>query len=399
MTGFVLVFGFLFILSCSTFSTSTDTAGSLFESENYSAALRAVEEEIRENPNDDSAKFLKARILKSYAVEQHEPENRETVYLNLRNTAEQINQTSVRNKSRTDSLLTSAWKYEQSAGIRLLQQDNTETFDQYFTKIVAHFNNAIAVIPDSSVTYNLKATTYYRHGDLSGAIESLEQYTNEGFTRPPDMCEKLAYLYLEAGQIDRSISIYESLAENNPDSEVYQQGLVNSYILGEKHKKSVDLLELLTERYPNRAQYRESLATEQFYLFEDNIEQMIEDSGVDQFTSEEIRPLINRLNQISDTYEDVNKILPISQERQQRIGTYYLRSANTLKKLMPLSGNESNELLTNKVEDLLNASIPYWQKLYEANPDVTVYARRLIYVYNEIGMEQEAELLEQQINI
>lgn len=399
MTGFMLVFGIFFIVSCSTFSRTTDTAETLLEAERYSAALEAVEKEIRKNPDDNSAKLLKAKILKAYATEQYEPENRETVYSNLRNTTEQLNNTSDQYKSSTDSLLRTAWMHEQSEGIRFLQQDDSDNFDEYFNRIIAHFNNAITIIPDSSVTYNLKATTYYRHGNLPDAISTLEQFEEDGFSQTTEMSEKLAYLYLEAGQIERSISTYEALTENNPDSEAFQQGLVNSYILGERHEESVILLENLAEKYPNRPQYLEALATERFYIIENDLQGLINASPESKYTASELTSLIERLNQISETYEEVDGKLPASQERQKRIATFHTKTADYLKELAPFSEDSVNEILSDEIEKHLKGSIPYWRELFEANTDVSAYARRLIRVYNELGMEQEAELLEQQINI
>lgn len=398
MVSVLLTFGIFFALSCSTFKTSSDSAASLFESGNYENALETVNQQITDSPDNRELQILKAEILQKIAVENYEPENREPVYSNLRNTTDEINFSTDRYRAKTDSILNSAWMHEQSAGVRLLQQDGTDTFDQHFERVIAHFTNAVTIIPDSTVTYNLMATTYYRHGNLSEAIATLEAIEEQGFTRPPETCEKLAYLYLEAGQIDRSVEIYETLSANNPDSEIYQQGLVNSYILGDMHTDAIALLEELTGVYPNRVQYREALATERFYLMRQRFRDETQDPALESYPDSEIEELLTQLNEISSIYIDIDETLPSSEERQQRIAAFYVSAANLLDELQPYAGDSMSERLSEQKETYLRESIPYWQTLYEANSDRSAYAYSLIEVYTELGMESEAELLEQQIN-
>lgn len=398
MVSLVLAFGIFFALSCSTFQSSTETPQSLFEAGNYENALRIVNSEIQDNPDDLSLQLLKAKILQKTAVENYEPENREPVYSNLKNTTDEISFATDAYLSKTDSLLTSAWLLEQSAGVRLLQQDGNNSFDQNFKRVVAHFNNALTIIPDSIVTYNLLATTFYRHGNLSDAISTLESIVEQGFTRPPETCEKLAYLYLEAGRIEQSVEIYETLSANYPDSEIYQQGLVNSYILGDMHTDAIALLEELTGVYPNRVQYREALATERFYVMNHQIQNDIQDPDFETLSESDIDQILEKLDEISNIYRDVDETLPSSEERQQRIAAFYVSSADLLGEIAPFAEASTRDRLSEQKETYLRASIPYWQTLYEANSDRTAYGYSLIEVYNELGMKDQAELLQQQIN-
>jgi len=398
MVSLVLTFGIFFALSCSTFQSSTESPQSLFEAGNYENALRIVNSEIRENPDDLNLQLLKAEILQKTAIENYQPENREPVYSNLKNTTDEISFATNNYQVKTDSILTSAWLHEQSAGVRLLQQDGTNTFDQHFDRVIAHFNNALTIIPDSIVTYNLLATTYYRHGNLSDAISTLESIEEQGFARPPETCEKLAYLFLEAGRIEQSVEIYEALSANYPESEIYQQGLVNSYILGGMHSDAIALLEELTGVYPNRLQYREALATERFYVMRQQIRNDIQNPDFKSISDSDVERILERLDEISSIYRDIDQNLPSSEERQQRIAAFYVSSANLLEEMIPYTNDSIETRLSEQKETHLKASIPYWQTLYEANSDRSAYGYSLIEVYNELGMEDEAELLEQQIN-
>ena len=86
----LLAFGIFFALSCSTLSTSSDSATELYESGQYSDALSAVNNDIQSNPDARELKVLKAQILREMAVEEYEPENREQVYRNLRETVDEV---------------------------------------------------------------------------------------------------------------------------------------------------------------------------------------------------------------------------------------------------------------------------------------------------------------------
>lgn len=396
MVSLVLTFGIFFALSCSTFKTSTDSPQALYEAGKYESALRTINKEIQNNPDDLDHQFLKAEILQKMAVENYPPDNRESVYSNLRTTTEEISFSTDAYQTKTDSILTSAWMLEQSEGVRLLQQDDTNTFDEHFNTVIAHFNNALTIIPDSIVTYNLMATTYYRHGNLSDAIKTLESIEEQGFSQPPTTLEKLAYLYLEAGQIEKSVEIYEGLSASYPDSEIYQQGLVNSYILGDMHTDAIVLLEELSDVYPNRIQYREALATERFYVIQ---QQTLNSTAAGEtFSESEIDQLLQQLDEISSSYRDIDEMMPSSEERQQRIAAFYVSSADMLGEVIPHTNDSFINRLSEQRETYLRASIPYWQTLYEANSDRSAYAYSLIEVYTELGMDDQAELLEQQIN-
>ncbi len=401
MTGIMLVFGVFFTLSCTSLQkTTSKNAATLYDENNYRAALETIDNELSEDPENSEKKVLKARILKAHAMNDQDPSDRNQLYRNLRNTIDEIQFSTDQFTTETDSILNNAWLHEQSEGVRYLQQNGTDNFDQHFDRVISHLSNAITIIPDSLVTYNLKATTYYRHGDLTKAIETLESIEEKGFKRPPDTCEKLAYLYLEAGMIDRSIEIYDGLVSNYPESEIYMQGLVNAHILGNHHQKSIELLESLSEKYPNRVEYREALATERFYQLKIEADDLKLKSNESNRTLEEIEYFSESLNSITEIYHDVDGALPTSEERKQRIAEFHLSAA---KILINLTGSnqesEINQLATSESESHLRHAIPYLRTLFESNADNVVYARKLIDLYNDLDMDHEAEALERQLNL
>jgi len=403
MTGTLLVFGIFFTLSCTSLQKTTKNAETLYYENNYRDALETVEREIKDNPESTEIKVLKARILKEHAMNDYTPENRHVIYSNLRNTVDEVqfSADAAQFSAETDSILKYAWAHEQSEGVRYLQQDGTETFDRHFDRVISHFSNAITIIPDSIVTYNLKATTFYRHGDLTKAIETLESIESQGYGQPPETLEKLAYLYLEAGLIQQSIDLYEDLAANHPESEIYQQGLVNAYILGNRHHHSVELLEELTEKYPNRAEYKEALATERFFKLKNEVDMLLAEAPGEGQSKGHVENSVESLKEITEMFHEVDGTMPASEERKERIATFHLSAASLLNALSENSGpdEESHQLGASEKEAHLRYAIPYLQELYETNAENLFYARKLLDVYNKLGMEHEAESLERQINL
>ena len=73
-----------------------------------------------------------------------------------------------------DSVLHTARNREQQSGIELLQQDESDHYDQNFEEIIHHLENALILDSLNETAYNLKATTYYRHGNIDKAVTTLE---------------------------------------------------------------------------------------------------------------------------------------------------------------------------------------------------------------------------------
>lgn len=396
--GIVLVFGIFFTLSCATLSPDKQSAQQFYEDGSYQKALAALDSEINNNQENFELRLLKAKVLKDFAIQEHQPELREQIYQNLRNTVDEIRFDTNDYTTTTDSILVSAWSYEQGEGVRFLQQDSTASFDDYFDRIIAHFQNAITIIPDSLVTYNLKSTTHYQHGELDEAIETLNQIEENGFTPSDKTIEKLAYLNLETGQIDRSIELYEQITEQNPDSEMYTYGLANAYILGEYHQKSIQILESLGEQYPNRVQYHEALATERFFLLQKEVDSLIAEEQNATPDDEEINIIVESINDISEIYNNISSTLPNSEESQLRVANFFTQSAEILENLARYKDEEDSGELNEKIEHQLENSIPYWKGLYEINTENMTYARKLKEIYEQLDMTHEAESLERQIN-
>lgn len=395
-----MVFGVFFILSCSTIEQSSpqsEPAPSTHQQ--FEEQLSSLDSQIAENPNEISLRVQKANLLVDFAKSREEPSQRKPVYQNLRDLFASTAQVNLYTDE-LEPVITAAWAEEQSSGMRLLQQNHSETIDTHFDTIIAHFENAITIIPDSLVTYSLKATTFYRNGYLNEAVKTLETAKKMAESSDLEISEKLAYLYLESGKLDESVAIYRDLAESHPDNDHFHHGLVNAYMLNNQHEKAVDLLQLLVEKYPTRYNYQEALATELYFIFEKEAGLILSNPGSYDPADESIEQLINKLEDVHSMFDALKSDIPTNEENIYRMAAFYKNSSSKLREISTTLSlnNESKESIEALEKAYLEYGLPLWQRLTEINPDNLEYLTSLRNIYQYLGMDEEAESLERSLN-
>ncbi|GEM_PF-430508 len=395
MISLVLIFGIFFGASCSTLFSTTENPKTYLENEELTKAYNAVEEQLRDNPGDTELLLLRATILNEIALEKEDPADRHPDYKSLKNSTDEVRFQTDRYNSKIDSLLIKSWTYEQQEGVKLLQQDNPDQIQQNSDRITAHFRNAITLIPDSTVTYSLKATTHYKSGNTDKAIQTLESGRDHGVELGPEYTEKLAYLYLESGYFEQSVSLYQELIDAHPDNSKFKHGLVNALILKEDHEESVALLKDLIDQNPERHEYQEALAAELYFAESKAISKNIADQK--NFSSQDIEKIIERFDEISSIYKGLNLESSRSEESLFRAASFHSHAAQQLHMLKESSSN-ADSLISEKNREFLELSVIYWQSLTEIFPDSVQYAEQLYMVYRELEMDDEADLIYRQLN-
>lgn len=390
MLSLVLAFGIFFTLSCSTLQNTESTNPSNNEI-TLQEEISNINREISENPGDIGLQVEKAQLLYLYSQTISAPENRNPVYLNIRDIADSYS-SNQEISNQFDEVLSKAWHTEQQSGIRLLQK-NKSAQNQDTSTITSHFENAITVIPDSLQTYSLLATTHYQHGNLNQAIETLEQAEEQRDQYNPTVSEKLAYLYLESGNLVEAERRYRDLVEFNPEKLLYKHGLINVLILSEKHDETIDMLEELSEEYPARYSYQESLATELYYLFKNRTEAFTEEGTNNELSSDEREELTNLLTTVHSIFETFHESLPSSEENLFQMASFYKNASERLQRL-PDENGDFDEMES----EFMKYSLPLWEQLAEINSENLGYINNLYQVYLELGMQEEAESIERSYN-
>ncbi|MCC5941986.1 MAG: hypothetical protein JJU37_10635 [Balneolaceae bacterium] len=392
MASLALAFGIFFAISCSSTEPIVTSQPQSTPELSYEQQLREIDNKIAESPENEELRIEKARLLTSYAASYSSPEQRISLYRNLKDLSQ-------RNNPEIDSIIKSAWNKEHSTGVRLLQEQS-DTNLQNSNAIVAHFDNAITLIPDSLQSYTLKATTLYRIGNLHDAIETLEIAKENTDANPAKIDEKIAYLNLESGNLQEAVVMYHQLSEAYPDNDHYRNGLINAMIINEQHEDTIAMLRELSESYPARFFYQESLATETYFLVKKESELLLQTDPDQTNLSQQLNRIISYLDESHELFTSLSSQAPVNEESTLRIAAFYKNSAQLLGTLadeLPIEESEQ-EMLEERFIAFLEHSLPSWERLTEMNPDNMDYLLNLQEVYRFLGMDEEADAIERSIN-
>ena len=395
MASLVLAFGIFFAISCTSTKNVVQIPNENSSEETFDEQLRSLNERITESPDDQQLYVEKARLLADYATTFSMPDQRLKLYKNLRNLS------SENHGKQADivSIKKDAWNKEHNSGLQLLQEDSDISYQQAQI-IIAHFDNAITLIPDSLQTYNLKATTLYRIGNLHAAIETLETAKTFKSTNTSTLDEKIAYLHLESGNIQEALYLYNKLSEVYPDDENYRNGFINTLILNEQHEEAISILKELSEQYPARFFYQEALATETFFLVRKKSEELLQSNPDELNVEEKLNMITTYLSDSHSIFDALSSDAPIHEESTLRIAAFYKNSASLLSSLADELEIEAEikEELEEMYLTFTEKSLPSWERLAEINPNNLDYLVNLKEVYQALGMNEEADAIERSIN-
>ncbi len=397
MASTLFAFGIFFTLSCAQLGLTSSDEEQVYTSTEYEQQLEQVSEELTRNPGDAELEKKKAEILASIAANTSVPDQRNAIYANLRELGDTQILRDGESQPEIDNLIRTAWTNEQSEGVRLLQQEQDDMSDHTFGTVISHFENAITLNPDSLNTYSLLANTYYRHGDFNDAIHTLERSLERSQAAKPQIREKLAYLYLESGDIESSIELYTSLVDENPGDAHIRHGLANAHILDMNHAKAIEILRPLTEQYNTRYEYHEALASQLYFRFAEQAGTILQEN--ESPSDEDAQLLIMMLEEADSIFETLSGVLPFHEEQKLRTATFYKNSAAMLNRLSTFADGEIREGFYAMHQDFLDKALPAWEALAENHPENIDYIRALIDVYSELGMDDDAESLKRSYNL
>lgn len=393
----VLAFGFFFFASCTTSLSTLEKAQSSFDDGDYEKALSRTDQAIEENPEQTDLLLLRAETLQELAKNREQPEERTVFYREMVETLSRMGPDAIEEDlHQKNALIGNNWKAEHQAGIRLFQSEESVSSAKN-DEISSHLNNAIIIAPDSIDSYRIKASHHYNQGELNRAIETLELANRTIADLPLDMREKHAFLLLEEGRLEAAIELYSTLADSHPDNERIKHGLANAYILDGQHSESIQLLRELIERSPDDVSYRQAIATELFFQVQLLIEQM-RDTRPDALTPDSATELEQYLNEAEMHYQFVMEQHSVAAEVTYLTGAFYKNTASQLFQLAEHLDSPLEDQVEEMALVLLNRSVPIWQQLAETNPENSDVWRSIYQIYTRLGMTEEAEEAQSNVN-
>lgn len=396
---------FGFFIGCSTSSPHTSNSdGASPSREELRQRINIIDREIESNPGNAEAFYQKSSVLNQLAHLQNSPENRTEYYQQMHrslNQAESIYQASSDQygKEKVNELLKVSWSYEHNQGVEILQAENTLTGSD-FEHAAGHFHNAIIIIPDSTVSYKMKAHTHYRNHQVDQAISTLETAYSRIEQLPSDLLEQLAFLYLENKQPAQAVDLYEKAESFSDENLNVIHGLANAYITAGRHKKAAGLLQALVDNEPQNIIYRESYASRLYIL------------GVQKYDSVlTINPneyiIINQMITEADTileeaekqFKEALKLNPQNSAIKQQLADFYHNFAAHLKQVKPLFSEEEQEEIEQRIQANLSNGITLYEELVEQNPDQTQNWKYLYQAYSYLGMQEKANEAKAKANL
>lgn len=395
IASFVLAFGFF--ISCSTLQSSTQESApsNNLSEQQIRQQIKSLDKNISSNPEQADLYFKKGKLLTKLAQKKEDPSERVSPYKNahqvLNRAATLYNETEAsKSENEVNDLLKVTWSLEHNQGVKLLQTENVDKPN--FKEAVAHFNNATIIIPDSAISYTMKARTLYKNQQSKEAIETLETARNHIENPPVLLLEKLAFLYLENNNPQQAIGIYEQAESFSSRDLNVLHGLSNAYINAGEHQKAIELLEQLIKDEPRNIVYGQSLATEFYFLGKSKINSIASDlksgNSLDSTAFDSVNTLFSKAEEQFSQISDAN---PDNLEIQERTATFYYNSASQYQKLIPLISKEYQAQLQEKVKQYLSASIPLFENLVEQDQQSQQIWEKLFQAYSILEMEQEAE--------
>lgn len=400
MVSIGLTFGLFFMISCSAMeqSSSRSSTSVITQLDNK---LADVNNRIAEDPEDESLLREKADLLFQLAEQLENPAQKRDLFseITLLSSGQPFMEEPL--LSELNERRREVWSREQSHAIRLHQQNKSEETSRDYPRITAHFENAIAILPDSLVTYTLLATTHYEQGYVLRAAQILNDAIDRSDKVKPEITEKLAWILLETGESEASIQLYEQLVRDHPRNSHYLHGLVNAYVIGGYHSRAVERLSLLIEEFPTRLYYLETLFEQYFFLTESKVNTLIRESDVDSDERATIDEILASAEGMQNLFGTIKERIPMGEELNFKTGVYFHHLSDLMESLSESDLVPSSH--TEKLIEVSNSALEQALELIESaatmNPENMEYNYRLHEIYLRLGMLDEADQIEQRLNL
>lgn len=408
MTSLVLAFGFF--LGCTAFENLAGSGESAEEDPDggLQTELESVNRSLEEGEATPRLYFRKGQVLRRMAAEE-DPAARTPLYREMRaaltSGRELAGPGGGKAAEEIRELLQVSWSNEHNSGLRYSGADTSvdSLEEANYSRAVDHFRNAVAILPDSLVTYRVMAETHYRNDRPERAISILEDARKVAGELPAAMAEQLGFLYSERGSYERAIDAYEEGRPRENGDPDLARGLANAYMEAGRHGEALELLNWLRESEPENRDYRLAAATERYFAGRSLLADSVPGRGARADTAL-YREADDHFRRAEAIYGELSEEEPENGELRRQIAGFYQNVASLYRRRLAggVAGEEGSppdSLLREYIRHYLAASLPHLEELSSAEEGDAFYTRRLLAVYRYLGMEEEAEELRDNRNL
>lgn len=426
LSNFALLGVLLLAWGCQTVNPLVREAKTSIASADFQTALEKADQALAENPNDGLAHYYRGVALGSIGQETEAPEERLPFYQQMMEalgTATAIFDTTENVPAEADNIsaaITSTWAAEHNQAVDILTNDSLAgTYADPNATAIAHLKNAVTLAPDSSMSYTVLASAYYRTNDIPAATEAYETAMSLIDSADVGDYEFLITLYLSSQRYDDVREKSMEALELYPDETSFVQYLADSYLQTGDTDKAVELIRELIAKDPENPQYHLVLGTQLYQ----SVDEMTDEFGAKLAQIYDLRQAsrslrgaekaqaeadIEALQAEADALEaEVNSLTDLSIEEIQAASDldpqnpsiynilgiiYQNRSALWFDKRNNTSDYDLADEYDATARELLQLSRQSYEKAVEFDPENRDYWRSLFQVYTTLGMTEEAEM-------
>ncbi|MEX0593457.1 MAG: tetratricopeptide repeat protein [Balneolaceae bacterium] len=378
----ILAAGFFFLSACLSTEPTTRHSPDPLSSER---ALEEIDRKIDSGQDPGPLLLERMEVLKDLADESS-PDGRSVYYEEMVQTAATPDLRQSELADQADDRLRSTYEDEFQSGESGLGVAESSSLH--------HFRNASILQPEESDPYRHLSSILYRQDRIPDAISILESAKRRIDPYPPDMSERIAYLYLESGQLDEAVTRYQSLVDEDSGRIDVRHALVNAFILNEQHSDAVQELRELLETHPENNWYRQSLAVELFFLLQDHWGS----TPPTERNENEIRTDLKWVDEAIEQLADPDESPPADTESAYVLAQFYRNSGLYLLEQAEGLPNRIATELVSRGEYLLKEAIPRWKEMADQNPENRELWSHLQVMYLKLGLDEQARQIDEQLN-
>jgi tetratricopeptide (TPR) repeat protein len=410
--------------ACETTDPFVDEVQVFMFTGDFEGALEIIEAALAEDENNYMAHYYKGNVLAAQAEELEDPRDRKTLYERARVSFDTAKGLMMDLEETPDELqeleetVIYYWAEEFNSGVNILNDDSTfaATPDPNFTAI-AHFDNSIAVLPDSALPYQVKASAYFNEDDVDNAVSSYENAMDR--LPNPEIAdyEFMISILLVQPNYDRAIYYSERARADFPDETVFVQLQADAYLQAGQQDEAIALVEGLIADDPDNPQYRRVLGTQIYQrvgeisdsvssLYEEAFELRRQIRNLSGSQRTEAQSRLDRMEAEIDQKEmEMDELTELSVSQMKRVVElepdsesahfilgiiYQNRAASLFERRNNTEDNAEAQDLDERARENLKEALVYYERAAEIDPDNPENWQSLFQVYTTLGMEEEA---------
>ncbi len=423
----------LLVVSCGMPDPNIYSARTALGEADYEEVIEHAQAAIESNPENGDGYYYMGTAYASIALEKP-PDERKEYYRKARENFEQARKlydeqgVTSEEAGNLNNIIIDLWGSEHNEGVQPLA-DNIMATDEDSLKLShQHLTNAITINPDSVQSFNLFSEVKFALGDLEGAEELTRTVIYDLEKADLFNYYRLSHFLRETDRGEEAIEVLEEARALYPDEIEVIQEMANVYLDIGDTDQALEVVQELIERDPENPQFRLVYATQVYQMVEDldrqvrdihddmydisrELRQKQREADVDQ---EEIEQMMDELDRkeeeaaelIEESFrfseqaeEELLFALEKSPENPDIHGTlgiiYQNRAAVLFDQRNMADDQERADEFDAEAREYLNKAIPYYERALEIDENAPEYWQSLYRVYITLGMQDEAERVQE----